>query len=116
MRAERGNVRLRPEGPACERGCGGRSVCCLVPGLPARVGEPTTGDRYLRLLAHRCAASNDIAPGAPCASDRRGDREATGAAADAAVVRAGMGTGRAWYPMQATRDRHRKAPGQHAGT
>ena len=44
-------MRLRPAGPACERGCRGRSAHRLVPGLPARVGEPATGDQYLRLLA-----------------------------------------------------------------
>ena len=39
-----------------------------------------------------------------------------GAAAGAAVVRAGMGTGRAGDRMQAARDRCGTAPGQHAGT
>ena len=102
-------------GAAGERGCRGRSPYRLVPGLPARVGEPAPGGRSVRLLAHRRAASDDIAAGAPCASYRRGDREAAGAAAGAAVVRAGMGTGRARDRMQAARDRHGTAPGQHAG-
>ena len=39
--------------------------------------------------------SDDSAADAACASYRRGDRETAGAAAGAAVVRAGMGTGRA---------------------
>src|SRR5437660_6244501 len=46
-----------------------------VPGLPARVGEPPRGGRSVRLLAHRCAASADVAAGASCASHCRGDGE-----------------------------------------
>ena len=63
LRAERGDVRLRRSGAGGERGCRGRSPYRLVPGLPARVGEPPPGGRSVRLLAHRCAASDDIAAG-----------------------------------------------------
>ena len=70
-------------GAAGERACRGRSPYRLVPGLPARAGEPAPGGRQLRRLAHRCAASDDIAAGAPGASYRRGDRETAGAAAGA---------------------------------
>src|SRR3546814_3777701 len=68
-------------------GCRGRGPYRLVPGLPARVGKPPPGGRSVRRLAHRCAASDDIAAGAPCASHRRGDRATAGAAAGAAVGR-----------------------------
>jgi hypothetical protein len=59
---------------------------CRVPGLPARVGELAASRRSDGLLAHRCAASDDIAAGASCTSDRRGDGEAASAAAGSAVV------------------------------
>jgi hypothetical protein len=51
-------VRLRPPGPAYQRGCRGRSPYRLVPRLPARAGEPSPGGQSVRLLAHRCAASD----------------------------------------------------------
>src|SRR6185503_20642637 len=63
LRGKRGNVRLRPAGSACERGCRGGSPYRLMPGLPARAGEPPAGGRSVRLLAHRCAASAYIAAG-----------------------------------------------------
>src|SRR5207248_9904004 len=83
LRAERGNLRLRRSGIGAERGCRGRSAHRRVPGLPARIGEPPPGGRQVRLLAERCAASNDIAAGALGAPDRRRDRKGTGATAGA---------------------------------
>ena len=40
-------MHLRPAGPACERDCRGRSSYRLVPGLPARVGEPPPGGQLI---------------------------------------------------------------------
>src|SRR5262245_13858383 len=95
LRKSRADLRLRPAGPANARSARDPGTHRLVPGLPARVREPPAGGQSVRLLAHRRAASNDVAAGAPCASHRGGDGETAGAAAGAAVVRAGMGTGRA---------------------
>jgi hypothetical protein len=108
-------VRLRLAGLACARGCRRKPTS-----LRARIASASW---------RACARSSIVSsPGPPMccvqlhrfrhalpyASLRR--RETAGAAARAAVVRAGMGTGSAWDRMQAARDRHRKAPGQHAGT
>src|SRR5215469_4662609 len=86
LRAERVNMRLRPAGLACERGCRRGNPHRFVPGLPARVGEPAPGGQSVRLLAHRCAASNYSASGTPCLTHRRADGETAGAAAAEAVV------------------------------
>src|SRR5437868_6464222 len=64
LRKIRADVRLRLDGPSCERGCRGRGPYCGVPGLPARIGEPAASGRSVGLLAHRCAASDDVAAGA----------------------------------------------------
>ena len=86
-----------------------------LPALPARVGGAASGGRPVRLVADRRAASADVAAGAPCATDCRGDRERTSAAAGAAMARAGLGAGRTRHRVQAAGDRRRTAPGQHAG-
>src|SRR3546814_19928588 len=105
-------VRVRRSSAGGERGCRGRGPYRLVPGLPARVGKPPPGGRSVRRLAHRCAASDDIAAGAPCASHRRGEGATAGAAAVTAVGRAGMGTGRARDRMQAPRKSEERGGGK----
>src|SRR4051794_13142321 len=61
LRTDRDRVRVRAAVPPPERGCPGRSPYRVMPGVPARVGEPPTGGQSVCLLAHRCAAADDVA-------------------------------------------------------